>query len=336
MRLVQLRDPHGKRRLALVEDDRLRLLGSFSTAYDAAVAATQRAGRLSELVRVDLVGDTLEYDPIHRGRSDWRLLPAFDHPEEPARCLVTGTGLTHRHSAEARNAMHATTTEGKAAPSHSLLMYQWGLEGGKPEPGRIGVAPEWFYKGSGLILKAHGETLDVPAFAGDGGEEAEVVGVYLVDVEGRPWRVGMSIGNEFSDHVTESKNYLYLAPSKLRQCAVGPELVVAAEFRDVRGTAWIERAGARIWSRPVWTGEANMSHTLANLEHHHFKYAAHRRPGDVHLHFLGADCISYHDAFRLEDGDEMGFEAPGFGRPLRNRLRVDTASERCIRLEALQ
>src|SRR5204863_8775274 len=120
----------------------------------------------------------------------------------------------HKASAENRQAMHAP--DKPEVVTDSLRMYRWGLEGGRPAPGKIGVPPEWFYKGCGLILRAHGEALEVPAFANDGGEEAEVAGAYIVDQNGNPWRVGLVMANEFSDHKMEEKNYLYLAPSKLR------------------------------------------------------------------------------------------------------------------------
>ena len=64
-----------------------------------------------------------------------------------------------------------------------------------------------------------------------------------------------------------------------------------------------------------------MNHTVANLEHHHFKYAAHRRPGDTHIYFFGADAFSFGEGFELRDRDIMEVEMPGFGRPLRNPLR---------------
>ena len=63
-----------------------------------------------------------------------------------------------------------------------------------------------------------------PAFAQDGGEEPEMVGLYLIGPDGTPHRLGFALGNEFSDHVTEKFNYLWLAHSKLRQCSFGPEL----------------------------------------------------------------------------------------------------------------
>jgi hypothetical protein len=275
----------------------------------------------------------VNYDAVHRGGSDWRLLPAFDHPDEPARCLVTGTGLTHKASAKNRQAMHAA--EKPAVITDSMRMYQWGLEGGRPAPGKIGAPPEWFYKGCGTILRAHGEPLDVPPFAQDGGEEAEVAGAYIIDPSGAPKRVGLMLANEFSDHKMEQKNYLYLAPSKLRTCAIGPELIVNGEFSDARGTTRILREGTTLWSRSFATGEKNMSHTVANLEHHHFKYAAHRRPGDAHLHFFGADVFSFGDQIELADGDEMEIELIGFGRALRNPIRIDHSPQIFVNVEPL-
>ena len=69
-----------------------------------------------------------------------------------------------------------------------------------------------------------------------------------------------------------------------------------------------------------------MCHSLQNIEHHHFKYEAHRRPGDVHVHFFGTDCLSFSDGIRLQEGDVMQVACKGFGRPLRNSVRVATAN----------
>jgi hypothetical protein len=73
------------------------------------------------------------------------------------------------------------------------------------------------------------------------------------------------------------------------------------------------------------SGEANMSHTLANLEHHHFKYAQFRRPGDVHVHFIGAAVLSFSAGVRAEPGDVFEIDVPAFGAPLRNPLAVAPA-----------
>jgi hypothetical protein len=222
-----------------------------------------------------------------------------------------------------------------AVITDSMRMYQWGLEGGRPSPGALGVPPEWFYKGCGTILRAHGEPLEVPSFGLDGGEEAEVAGAYLIAPNGQPRRVAFVLANEFSDHKIERQNYLYLAPSKLRTCAIGPELIVNGEFHDARGAVQISRAGKTIWSKHFATGEKNMSHTVANLEHHHFKYSAHCRPGDVHIHFFGADVFSFGDGIELSDGDIMEIELAGFGRPLRNPLRINRSPQQLVSVQEL-
>jgi hypothetical protein len=332
-RLVQLKHAREGRRVAAVEEGRLRLLRGLDSIYRLGQAALAEGRALEQVVSARVGTETVDYEAVHRGASDWRLLPAFDHPDEQARCLVSGTGLTHRKSAENRQTMHAA--DKPAAITDSMRMYQWGLEGGRPVPGTIGVPPEWFYKGCGTILRAHGEPLEVPAFAQDGGEEAEVAGVYSIDESGAPRRMGLVLANEFSDHKMEGKNYLYLAPSKLRTCAVGPELIVNGEFSDARGTVRILRGASVIWTRPFATGEKNMSHTVANLEHHHFKYPAHRRPGDAHIHFFGADVFSFGDGIELADGDVMEIELAGFGTALRNPIRLEGAEQGVVRVEPL-
>ena len=209
------------------------------------------------------------------------------------------------------------------------------LQRGRPAPGQIGAQPEWFFKGLGTIVRAHGEPLEVPNYSGDGGDEAEIAGVYVIAPDGTPCRVGLVQGNEFSDHVIEAKNYLYLAHSKLRHCSIGPELIVDADFSDVPGKISIDRAGQPIWQAPLASGERWMCHTLANLEHHHFKTSFHRRPGDAHIHFFGADMFSFKDRLELEDGDEMVINFENFGRPLRNPIAIDRSPERCVAVKAL-
>ena len=320
------------RRLGVVEDTRLRLLASYATAYSLALTAIEQTVPLSSLAGRALSSETLDYDAIYEGRSEWHLLPSFDHPDDPAHCLVSGTGLTHKVSAENRSAMH------KHAPEEitdSIRMYQLGLDAGSPPAGEIGCQPEWFYKGDGSILKAHGEDLEVPSYADDGGEEPEIAGVYLISPMGEPYRVGLTVGNEFSVHLMEKKNYLYLAPSKLRSCSIGPELVVDPEFSSVPGEVTISRSGGPVWSRQIRTGEAEMCHSRQNIEHHHFKFEQHRRPGDVHVHFFGADCLSFGEGIRLIDGDIMQISFDGFGRALRNPVRFDNRAAKLIEVSPL-
>jgi hypothetical protein len=330
MRLIQLSNPGG-RRIGLVEDDRIRLIEGPDSVYALANASLKAGIHLADAAREALSGDSLDYAAIYSGDSPWRILPAVDHPLEPARCLVSGTGLTHIRSAANRQAMHAAGEQ----VTDSMRMYRWGLEGGRPPAGSQGVAPEWFYKGTGTSLRAHNEPLDVPPYAGDGGEEPEIAGAYLIDSSGTPRRLGMTAGNEFSDHEFEKQNYLYLAASKLRTCAIGPELVIDPDFHHVTGEVSIERAGATLWSKRIQTGESVMCHSLANLEHHHFKFEAHRRSGDIHIHFFGADAFSFGEGIRLNGGDWMEVRFEGFGKPLRNRVRMAAAGDKPVEVRPL-
>ena len=281
-------------------------------------------------------GPTLLYDDVYNGTSPWRLLAPIDVPDEPSRLLVTGTGLTHLGSARQRQAMHlADQPKHEVALTDSMRMFQWGVEGGRPRENQIGIAPEWFYKGDGTVIRAHLEPLEIPGHAEDGGEEAEIAGVYVIADDGTPYRIGMTNGNEFSDHKFEKRNYLNLAGSKLRPCSLGPELVVGAEFGDIRGEVIVQRSGETLWQKNIATGEQNMCHSLANLEHHHFKFAGHRQPGNVHVHFFGADALSCADDIVLREGDitEVSFE--GYGRPLRNPVAEEDKSINPVRVRSL-
>jgi hypothetical protein len=316
-RLVQI-VRGSERRVARVEEPGLRVLQGADTVLALAEQAIAAGLTIPALVEQRATTEVLAYEPIYAGTSPWRLLVPIDHPE-PARCLVSGTGLTHLGSAENRAAMHGKS---ESDLTDSMRMFRLGLEGGRPGPNSWGAAPEWFYKGSGGVLRAHGEALAVPGYAEDGGEEAEIAGVYVVDSTGSPRRIGMATGNEFSDHKFEKHNYLNLAGSKLRSCGLGPELAVDADFALVPGRVSIERAGAVVWEREIATGEREMCHSVANIEHHHFKFEAHRRPGDVHVHYYGAHSLSFADGVLLREGDVMAIQFAGFGRALRNPVAI--------------
>jgi hypothetical protein len=320
MRLIQLLDDSGAARVGVIDADgrRVRVLDGPTTTHALATAAIFAARSLEQQAQATPGDATLDYAALLR---DQRVLAPLHHPD-PAHCRVTGTGLTHLGSAAARDAMHQKLQQQsqEGTLTDSMRMFQWGVDGGIPAPGHAGAQPEWFYKGDGSQLVAPGAALTSPDFALDGGEEPELVGLYLIGPDGTPHRLGFAIGNEFSDHVTERQNYLYLAHSKLRACAVGPELRTGALPRDLRGSSRIRRAGAVVWEKPFLTGEANMCHSLENLEYHHFKYAAHRRPGDVHLHFFGTATLSFADGFQAQPGDVFEIELPELGAPLANPL----------------
>ena len=293
-------------------EGRARVVAGASTTLQLAGQAAAGGAGLAALA-ADRCGGDIDLGNV-------TLLLPVDHPD-PAHLTVSGTGLTHLGSAEGRDAMHKASSSGQA--TDSMRMFLLGEEGGKPPAGAIGAQPEWFYKGDGSILAASGRPIAMPAFAGDGGEEPEIAGIYLIGEDGTPLRLGFALGNEFSDHVTERGNYLWLAHSKLRAASLGAELLLGDLPQDVRGTSRILRGGDVLWEKPFRTGEANMTHSLANLEHHHFKHARFRRPGDVHVHFFGTATASFADGIAPLSGDVFEISAEPFRLPLRNALTVE-------------
>ncbi len=318
IRLLQFLDA-GHERVARIDAAGAVLpLARYQTTYQLARSCLAERRSLEQMLASEPVDVPIAYADLLR---DERLLPPLTHPD-PAHCLVSGTGLTHLGSAAARDAMHARLTA-DAELTDSMKMFKMGVEGGKPAGARAGAQPEWFYKGTGRNVVACGRTLLSPDFAEDHGEEPELVGLYVVDEHGRPVRLGFAIGNEFSDHVTERRNYLLLAHSKLRQCGIGPMLNAGTLPAHLEGASRIRRDGAVLWQKPFLTGEANMCHTFANLEYHHFKYRQHRVPGDVHLHFFGTATVSFVDDVRVQAGDEFEVDLPALGAPLINRLVIE-------------
>ena len=336
MRLVQIQNAT-RRCVAVVREPDLVVLREVDSTIALAERALSERRMLSQLATGLMTDEALGYDSVYDDKSDWELLPPIDCPGNAHRVHISGTGLTHFGSARDRQAMHvAATAQEQAQMTDSMRMFEWGRQQGRPGGGEIGIPPEWFYKGDGSILQAPFGPLTIPGFAEDGGEEAEVAAIYMVADDGTPWRIGMAAGNEFSDHVFERRNYLNLAGSKLRMCSIGPELVVDAKFDDVPGSVRILRNGESIWEKQIRTGESNMCHSLANLEHHHFKFAAHRQPGMVHIHFMGADCLSFGEGIRLQSGDVTEIHFAEFGRPLRNTVIAEESLTTPLRVQVMR
>ncbi|MEO6003908.1 MAG: AraD1 family protein [Opitutus sp.] len=325
MNLVQFRTSAGERRVGVVNGSRLEVLVDWTRTYDLARAAIAARKSIKEILASATFRGFEDFDQLLAGDA---VFPPLDHADS-AHCLVSGTGLTHLGSAQARDAMHAASAvpDGKQAVTDSMRLFRLGVQQGKPGEGETPLQPEWFYKGDGSFIVAPGQPLERPAFADDGGEEPEIVGLYVIGDDGTPSRVGFALGNEFSDHVMERKNYLYLSHSKLRQCSIGPELWVGELPAAVEGTVKIIRDGRVFWSERFLSGEANMSFHFAGLEHHHFKYRQFRRPGDVHVHFFGTSTLSITAGVQVQDGDVFEIRATPFSRPLRNAVVFTRDSE---------
>lgn len=320
MRLVQFELPNGERRVGVVDGNTLREVKAARSVRELALAAIEAGVGLAQQVDSLGLGASHDYAAL---LADLKILPPLDHPD-PAHMLISGTGLTHLGSASARDKMHQGGDE--TALTDTMRIFKWGVEGGKPAAGVAGVQPEWFYKGDGSIVVRPGAAFPVPPFAEDAGEEPEIGGLYVIGPDRQPYRVGFAVGNEFSDHVMERKNYLYLAHSKLRSCSYGPELRVGELPQHLAGSSRILRDGEVIWQNEFLSGEANMCHSLDNLEYHHFKYRQFLRPGDVHIHFFGTATLSFADGIRTQPGDVFEISQAEFGAPLVNRVGSSDAA----------
>ena len=273
--------------------------------------------------------ESLLYDEVYAGTSPWRLMTPIDHPE-PAHCLVSGTGLTHLGSAAHRQAMHG---KDDADLTDSMRMFRAGLEGGRPA-GRDDRArhPSGSSKARARCCERRARRSSSRRTDTTAARKRNSPASTSIDERGRPRRIGMTTANEFSDHALEKTNYLHLAASKLRTCAIGPELVTdpglhpgAAARSPSSVTA--SRSGPRRSPpamAPCATAWPTSSTTTSST-------SAHRRPGDVHVHFYGADALSFGDGVTLRDADVMVVQFDGFGRALRNPLRVAAPSRRPVR-----
>ncbi|HVI99411.1 MAG TPA: AraD1 family protein [Sphingomonas sp.] len=322
IRFVQFRDSNGRGVALLDGGEAPRRVAGVETLYDLAHAALAAGVGLADQARAAGLGDPVDLGAV-------ALLAPIDHPDS-AHLLMTGTGLTHLGSAEGRDKMHRAAAEA-AHQTDSMKMFLMGVEGGKPASG-VGVQPEWFYKGDGAGLIAPDAPLPSPDFALDAGEEPEIAGIYLIADDGTPVRLGFALANEFSDHVTERGNYLWLAHSKLRPAALGPELLTGALPDHVEGASRIVRDGETIWEKPFVSGEANMSHSIRNLEHHHFKYPGFRRPGDVHVHFFGTATLSFSEGVQTQPGDVFEIEAAPFTMPVRNPIGAAAGPDTTVKV----
>ncbi|RRV06205.1 FAH family protein [Pseudomonas sp. v388] len=316
MRLIQFENDTGRRQVGMVDGDRINVVRDTASTRELALSAIAAQHSLETEVLKRGTAPGPSYARLLENR---QVLPPLDH-EDPAHCLISGTGLTHLGSASARDKMHQQEGQVEAGMTDTMRIFKWGIEGGKPAAGQVGAQPEWFYKGDGRIVVRPGADFPVPNFAEDAGEEPELTGLYVIGHDGQPYRLGYALGNEFSDHVMERRNYLYLAHSKLRFCAFGPELRIGELPRHLSGMSRVLRDGEVVWEKEFLSGEDNMCHSLANLEYHHFKYAQFLNPGDVHIHYFGTATLSFADGIKARPGDRFQISLDEFGAPLENGI----------------
>jgi hypothetical protein len=321
MRLIQFETRQRDRKVGMVRGLGIDVIAQVSAVRELALAAIRAGEPLQRHVQSLGIDGSEDYALL---LSEGRVLAPLDHADH-AHCVVSGSGLTHPGSASMRDSMHRNVGRKENGPTDSMRLFRWGIDGGRPAEGHPGIPAGWFYKGDGSIVVRPGAAIPVPDFTDDAGEEPELAGLYVIADDGMPYRIGFAIGNEFADHGTEQKNYLYLAQSKLGYCSFGPELYVGALPATLTGMSRIRRKGRVIWEREFACGQDHMCHSIENLEYHHFKYDQFLRPGDVHVHFFGAPALSFADGVRIEPNDAFEISIPEFGEPLTNAVTSTTS-----------
>lgn len=325
MRLIQFLRPDGERGVGVVDDGgSVRVLACEST-HALATRALAEATPLVQLAQRLVSAERVDYDALVERQA---VLVPMDHPD-PAHLLVSASGLTHLGSERTRDHLRRALQAGETTLSDSLRLFKMGLEGGRPEHGGPpGVAPEWHFKGTGHSLVHPYHDFPVAGFAEDASEEPELAGLYLIGPDRTPHRIGFALGNELSDHVTERKNSGLVSQAKLGGSSFGPELLLGDLPDSILGLSRITRKGRKRWEKPFLTGEENMSHSIDNIEFHHFKHDQFLVPGDVHVHYFGTATISFAEGVKVDASCRFEISAPSFGRPLVNGLRRVTNSFR--------
>ncbi|MGI5502369.1 hypothetical protein [Lentzea sp. CA-135723] len=183
------------------------------------------------------------------------------------------------------------------------------------------VPPKWFFKGFGDWARLPGEPLTVPAAPVALIEEPEVLLVYVNDADGYPHYAGYTFGNDLCDIGLHRKDNGYNPYCKLCDTAVAPWLFLDAPPRTVTGRVTIVRDGATAWEGPFDCGADALYYRVRDMVEHLFSFPAVRRPGLVNYVLLGADEASFHDGFRIADGDRIDIDVKSHDVAFSNEVR---------------
>ncbi|HKD23881.1 MAG TPA: hypothetical protein VKB71_17815, partial [Rhizomicrobium sp.] len=124
LRLIQMQDDSGARMVVASSRDGARRVKGVATTYGLAKAAIAANMTLAEAVEAAGRGETVD---VESALAAGRVLAPIDHADS-AHVFLTGTGLTHLGSADARDRMHAKAHSDDA--TDSMKMFRMGLEGG--------------------------------------------------------------------------------------------------------------------------------------------------------------------------------------------------------------
>lgn len=187
------------------------------------------------------------------------------------------------------------------------------------------VAPHWFFKGFGDWLRMPGETLTVPAKAVALIEEPEVALVYVNDEAGTPHYAGYTFGNDLCDIGLHRQNPGWNPYCKLCDTSIAPWLFLDEPPRTVTGTTLIERDGVAAWEGTFDCGADALYFKVQDMADNLFEYPALRRPGLVNYVLLGADEASFHDGYRIADGDRITIDVKSHDVAFTNLVRFGAA-----------
>ncbi|URN13930.1 fumarylacetoacetate (FAA) hydrolase [Streptomyces radiopugnans] len=196
---------------------------------------------------------------------------------------------------------------------------KWGGQSA-PEGGDF-TPPKWFFKGFGDWVRLPGEALNVPANPVALIEEPEVALVYVNDADGTPHYAGYTFGNDLCDIGLHRKDPGYNPYCKLCDTAMAPWLFLGEPPQSVTGRVTIERDGAAAWEGNFDCGGDALYFRVRDMVEHLFSFPAVRRPGLVNYVLLGADEASFHDGFRIADGDRIAIDVKSHGVAFENTVR---------------
>ncbi len=314
MRLSQVLEDDGQACVCATDEQGIsRKLTGVSGIRALALEAIETQSTLPTLIGNHLTDQVID---LAAALEAGRVLCPIDHPD-PAHLIVGGSGLSHKSWVDLEPDHGGDES---AWPDHFKTL-MWGLRGGKPATGEWGAQPEWFYKGNGDVLVAPGSAVEHPFFGDGPGEEAELAGIYIIGPDKTPFRIGYTLGNEFSDEQMFFANVYHTAQSKKRHVSLGPEVLVGDLPDDIPARITLLRDNNVHWQADFRTGEANMLHSIANIEAHYFKHSQWYIPGDVHVLYYGNAVMSTAQGEVIEDGDVFRLDCDTFGLPLINAVR---------------
>ncbi|MFF0560921.1 fumarylacetoacetate (FAA) hydrolase [Streptomyces sp. NPDC004266] len=190
------------------------------------------------------------------------------------------------------------------------------------------VAPNWFFKGFGSWIRMPEEPLVVPEKAVALIEEPEVALVYVNDDNGDPHYVGYTFGNDLCDIGLHRLNPGWNPYCKLSDTSLSPFVFLGPPPTTVTGRVTIERDGVSAWEGDFDCGESALYFKVRDMMDNLFTYPAIRRPGMVNYVLLGADEASFHDGFRIADGDRVVIDVKSHDVSFANSIRFGREADR--------